>query len=255
MPSVVCSEGEVLKRVFFRGGLKVGAVSLGFSWAIFGAAEAATVNIDIVTQATNPHQTVEGIRDDTVTRGSDLGGALIRAEYTDGTSVDMVWQAGPYTGEAVGTDIYLFMNWFGFEMNITNRLLGTLSFDLAPANTIFDMSPLGENQVGNTPTTGVGSPFGIYAGGETLEGSISVIYSGIVNLAGRVADGDAYTSMLIDFTGLLGGGFGGALTFKTDMDTMRVEGDLTPVPLPESLPLLFASLGGMGLFWRRRKAT
>lgn len=218
------------------------------------AAQAATVNI--VTVADNPQETAHGIRASTSTYGSDLAGALVAATYSDGSSEALTWEALSIgvRGAARGADIDLFMDWAGFEMT-TTRLLTSLSFQLAPASSIFDVSRLNEWEVGNTPTTGIGFPFEIYAGGDLLQGAITATYSGIVNLAGRVADGDAFTNMLIDFSGLSGGGFLGSMSFRTDMDTLAVAGDLTPVPLPAGLPLLLAGLGGFGMIYRRRKTA
>lgn len=217
-------------------------------------AEAATINI--FTSANNPQETVYGIRDLTSTNGNDLAGALITANYTDGTSELLTWQAldTRTKGEAVGTDIDLYKGDSAFELT-TTRLLGSLLIQLAPASSIFDMLAKNEGAVGNTPTTLIGFPFRIASGGDALVGAINVGYSGIVNLAGRLADGDAYTDMLVDFTGLSTGGFLGSLRFASDMDTLRVAGDLTPVPLPASLPLLFAGFGGLGLLRSRKRKT
>ncbi len=42
--------------------------------------------IDIVRLDENPHETVNGIRHDTTSRGVDLDGAKITASYADGTT-------------------------------------------------------------------------------------------------------------------------------------------------------------------------
>ena len=53
-------------------------------------------------------------------------------------------------------------------------------------------------------------------------------YSGIVNRAGSPAVGDLYTTMVVDFSKLPGGGLLGDLRWNSDIDTMRDAGDLVP---------------------------
>ncbi len=232
--------------------LKVGAVSLSMALAGLGAAEAATVNI--FTKTGNAQETQFGIRAATGTDGRDLAGALVTASYSDGTSEQLIWEAVPFKaseGGASGTGVDLFMETAAMRITAT-RLVSSLLFQLASADSIFDMRGILEGRPGNTPTTKRGSAFQIDSGGDALVGDINVTYSGIVNLAGLPAMGDAFTDMLVDFTGLTGGGFLGNLGFFTDMDTLAVAGDLTPVPLPASLPALAIGLGALG-FVRTRK--
>ena len=240
--------------------LKACAAFFAMSLFSFGAAEAATVNISTV--ADNPHETVHGVRSNTSTYGSDLAGAVVTATYVDGTSETITWEYLNWgvNGGALGAGIDLFMADAGMSMTTTN-LLATLSFELAPSSSIFDIAQLNEWEVGNTPTTKIGFPFRVTSGGSALVGAITATYSGIVNLAGRAADGDAYTNMLLDFTGISGpgfaGGFLGTMNWESDMDTLEVAGDLTPTPVPlaASLPFLLAGLGGFGVIRKGRKAA
>lgn len=178
------------------------------------------------------HETVEGIRDDTSTRGVDLAGALIIATYTDGTFEERTWQAfDPYTfGGVIGTD---FDMEFGFEVHelSTTKRLESLRMDLVPASSVFDTTLAMDNDPmgGSTPTSNNGFPFEVAPEYDSLSGSIDVSYSNIVNLVGSAAVGDLYTTMTIDFSGLAGGGLLGDLNWNTDMDTMRTAGDLMPV--------------------------
>ena len=236
-----------------------------------GAASAATV--DIVRLANNPHNTEQGVRlyetgplagtINTGVEGDALGGSVITANYADGTSEEIIWEAlrtfypdpsgGYYSidGEADGTDTYMYMSWDGFDLT-ADRLLSSLTIDLAPASVAFDTLLTYGDDPRSTDTTLYGFPFEIYAGGAALEGNITATYSGIVGLAGAAPTGDLFTTMTVDFSGLTTNGFLGDMSFRSDMDAMRV-GDLTPVPLPASLPLLLAGVAGLGLSRRRRR--
>lgn len=235
--------------------LKTCAVFSAVNVCAIGAAEAATVTIQ--TMATSPYQTVYGIREDTTTRGSDLIGALVHAIYADGTEEDL-------TFEEVGNNVTSKVVGSGFDLSFTlggnltrgplrllaSSAIASLEFFLAPVGSVFDIA--GGNLI-NTPGSKVGFPFQILSGNDGLVGDITATYSGIVNLAGSDAYGDLYTNMLVDFSGLEGGGFLGEMVFRTDLDTLHDTSDLAPVPLPAGLPLLIAGLGGLGLVGRRRK--
>ncbi len=220
-----------------------------------GTAQAATVNI--VRVADNPQETVYGIRDNTGTDGVDLDGAIFTATYADGTSEEIVWNAlrtfnYSIDGEAAGTDTYVYMSWDGFEMT-TTRLLTSLLIQLAPASSVFDTTFIFDPDPASTPGSSFGYPFELYSAYSGLQGSITATYSGIVNMAGDVARGDLFTDMLVDFSGLSTGGILGAVSFRSDMDTLRYAGDLTPispVPLPAGFWLLLAGMGGFVLSGR-----
>lgn len=50
-------------------------------------------SIDIVRADENPHETVNGIRSDTNSRGVDLEGSKITATYADGSTETLTWRA------------------------------------------------------------------------------------------------------------------------------------------------------------------
>ncbi|WP_134726313.1 Hint domain-containing protein [Paracoccus luteus] len=188
-------------------------------------------SIDIVRRDENPHETVNGIRDDTNSRGVDLEGARITVTYVDGSTEILTWHArDSYTyGGATGTDIEMS---FGFDWHelSTTKALSSLEIDLQPASSVFDTTlDSGDYPDGNsTPTSLNGYPFRLAPEYEEITGGLTVTYSGIVNLTGSPAVGDLYTTMVVDFSQLPGGGLLGGLRWNSDIDTMRDAGDLVP---------------------------
>ncbi|NYI27470.1 NACalpha-BTF3-like transcription factor [Sulfitobacter geojensis] len=185
--------------------------------------------IDVVRLATDPNETIYGIRDDTSSRGVDLDGALITATYADGSVEHLTWHAlDPYTnGGATGTDINMFYGWSQHELTVTKNL-ASLEMDLQPASSVFDTTitfdddPLG----GSTPGSSFGYTFEFLGESAEMSGNVTATYSGIVNLVGSPADGDLYTTMLVDFSDFSGGGILGDVIWNSDIDTMRYAGDL-----------------------------
>jgi hypothetical protein len=233
--------------------IKLGVATSAVLLAGLTAASAATVTIS--TFAGAAYQTVNGIREDTGTRGRDLVGATVHAAYSDGTEEDLTFsEILPYVGGVSGIGFNLFLGSMPVTLSASQRL-SSLAFDLVPANSLFDISTANDGRPGDTPTSKRGYPFLIESASPDLSGVIAVTYSGIVNLAGRDAVGDLYTTMLLDFTGLTGGGFLGDMVWRTDMDTLRDAGDLAPVPLPAGLPLLAVGLAGFGLIGAHRKRS
>lgn len=179
--------------------------------------------------------TTQGIREDTSSRGVDLAGALIVATYLDGTTETLTWAAlDPYTnGGATGANIDMF---FGFDAHLltTTKLLTSLEINLTPANSVFDITTTMETDLDgiNTPTSKNGFPFRLLSFDIPVSGSVVATYSNIVSLAGHPAEGDLYTTMLIDFSGLSTGGVLGAVSWNSDIDTLRTSGDLVPLAPP-----------------------
>ena len=194
-------------------------------------------NIDIVKSSDNPHETANGLRSDTTSRGVDLDGSKITATYADGTTETLTWRAfDAYTfGGATGTDIQMSYGYDWHELT-TTKILTSLTIDLQPSSSVFDINfdyddyPVSDS----TPGSLNGFPFTLAPEYEDTVGDLTVTYSGIVNIAGSPAVGDLYTTMVVDFSKLPGGGLVGDLRWNSDIDTMRDAGDL--VPLPSSIP-------------------
>ncbi len=183
--------------------------------------------------ADGAYESIYGIRDDSSSRGVDLDGALIVATYADGSSESLTWRAlDPYTnGGAFGADISMF---YGFESHelMTTKLLTSLQIDLAPSSSVFDSAAADENDSdysgGSTPGSSYGFSFQLSPEYGAMSDSVIATYSGIVNLVGSSAEGDLFTTMLIDFSSLPDGGLLGDVNWNSDIDTMRYAGDLSP---------------------------
>lgn len=191
--------------------------------------------IDVVRTEGTPHESVHGLREDTTSRGVDLDGARIVATYADGSTEVLTWQAlDPYTnGGATGQGIDLFFgnDWHALS---TSKLLTSLEIDLQPASSVFDTTFTTDDDPagGSTPGSKNGFPFHLAPEHDGMSGQLAVTYSGVVNLEGSPAQGDLYTTMVVDFTGLPEGGFLGDLKWNSDIDTMKVDGDLVPTSVP-----------------------
>ena len=191
--------------------------------------------INVVMLDENPHETKYGIREDTSTRGADLDGTIIRATYADGTTETLTWQKFDQWTYGGAEGQYIEMS-YGYEFHqlSTTKPLASLEINLQPASSVFDMSLASDEDPdgGSTLSSKGGYPFGLSPAYEGIDGTITATYSGIVNLKGSAAVGDLYTTIVIDFSGLPGGGLLGNLEWESDMDTMKVAGDLLSTGVP-----------------------
>lgn len=248
---------------------RAAAFAITFTFAGLNTAQAATIKI--TTQTGVAMETEFGIRADTGTRGVDIAGSLVTATFEDGTSETVTWMAfDDFTlGGANGDRWSLFQGgddstsiisdgriMTSLTIDMSTSQSNTLSNDVVPVPvmqgaSVFDILPEAD---GSTPGSSFGFPFEFIFNAPS--GSVDVTYSGAVNIVGQAAVGDLFTTMHLDFTGLDAGGFTGDSIFRTDRDTLRVAGDLTPVvapvPLPAGLPLLALGLGALGFARRRR---
>ncbi len=192
-----------------------------------------------------------GLHEDTAATGASIVGSIIKATYVDGTSEELTWeQTGRWTGGVSGGFITMSLERAFFAMETTKRL-ATLMFDAAAGGALFDITKYGT----------VGSKWGYrfreYTdnGIAPLTGEIGVRYSGLVVVDGDTNQSSTYRRMLVDYTGTEGGGALGYTEFNSDLDDLAFDGDLvdlTPVPLPASLPLLLGGFAGLGLLRRRK---
>lgn len=239
-----------------------------------GLAQAATVVV--TTDPGTSFQSPTGVRADTGSRGVDLTGAIVTATYADATSESITWQnIDLYTpGKARGANFALFSDYRGFDLQ-ADLVLASLSIDLSTSNSIVDGSgrsvfdalaaPAGEP--GNTPSSSFGIPvrfdgqsyviesfFGQSLSGTNIvspNGTVNATYANGVGIGATQPQGDLFSTLTLDFTALVGGGFLGQTNFQADVDTLT---SVAAVPLPAGLPLLLAGLAGLGVIRRRAAA-
>lgn len=217
------------------------------SFLNYAPAQAATVNVNYNMDLT--HKSVNGVRSDTSTYSTDLVGALFRAVYTDGTTEDWNWVRYSEYGAAtdhVSDDLAFDYKWWGFEMQV-QKGLQSFEVNLEPASVIWDAGEYPEWDPRNTPTTYGGEQFRISTGNEALDGTVNATYSNRLRVGDHPVGEDAFTNLLIDFSGLANGGLFSNITWSFDMDVLAVAGDLTPVPLPAGILLLLAAIGAFAL--------
>jgi hypothetical protein len=218
--------------------------------------------MSVTASDSQAYETVHGIRSDTATRGKDLAGMVVTTTFADGTTEVNTWQQfDPWTnGGFHGIGLSLVMGWDGFELT-ANKTITTILLEAALGNSLFDIgnytSTIAPYPVVDTQGTYIGKPVSIHDASDDLTGEIKAHYSGIVNIAGQQAAGDAYANLALDFYGLAGGGLSGFLKFDPDLDTLAVAGDLNPVigvvPTPPSLPLVLSGLMMLGFAGARRR--
>lgn len=230
----------------------VSALALFFGTAMAGSA--ATISID--TNTDDQFVIMNGLSEKTSVQGIDFVGANVTIGYGDGSFSNLVWQAISKFGGGVSTaDATLAMVNGPIVMD-TTKLVTSILFDAAGADTVFDILT-GKSDLISSVGSSVGHPFRIELG-DPGEGEIKATYSGAVTLYGYEQRPDLFTRMLVDFSGLASGGILGHLEFGSDLDNVKVAGDIIPVsdmsdvPLPASMPLLFAGLAGLGFLRRRR---
>jgi Ca2+-binding RTX toxin-like protein len=182
-------------------------------------------SIDIIRLDDDPHETVNGLREDTASRGIDLDGARITATYEDGTVEYLTWVADPFTSGSASSDNISMFHGFEFHELTAIKRLASLEIDLEPAYSVFDTVPNFDGDQ-STPGSKNGSPFEFTSDTGAVTGDVTVTYSGIVNLADSPAVGDLFTTMFIDFSDFTGGGLLGGVSWTSDVDTMQDADDL-----------------------------
>ncbi len=217
------------------------------SVALMGATSLEAASVNIMTEAGQDHSTYHGIRDDSSTRGGDLIGMEVSAMYADGSMETLTWGSIRRTFGVIGSGLQLTFKSSDWVLSTTS-LLKSLTINAMAVDSMFDILRMSD---GDTATTGRGLGF-VIRDGNTHDGNIDVTYSNRIRYRNSDYEGDTFTEMTVDFSGLAGGGLLGDLAFETDLDTLRVSGDLSPVPLPGGLPLLASGALLLG-FARRMK--
>ncbi|AZQ66203.1 VPLPA-CTERM sorting domain-containing protein [Silicimonas algicola] len=238
--------------------LKTGAAAIALA---FMAASASAATVNIATDEGDLHVTQNGFDTNTSVDGDEIDGMTVIATYVGGLTETLTWGTiSGLLGGVSGSGLDLTFSTGSYNL-VTSMSLASLELNAATGNAVFDiLSGINDGTRGDTLGTKIGYGYST-TGGDALEGAIGVTYLDGVIREGLARGTDIFTRMVVDYTGLTGGGLLGTTLFRTDLDNLAVAGDIAPVdtpdmsevPLPAGMPLLLAGLGVLG-FVRRKRA-
>lgn len=224
--------------------------------------QAATVTVEskALSQRISEYGVATRIRDgvleyNTSIAGSDLIGMQVKAGFADGSTEMLSWQdmstrGSRKRGGVVGSKFSLVFEPGAWTLNSASRLT-SLMLDAGSGNAFFDILKGKKSGTdGDTYSTGVGSPYEVL-GGDDLFGEIIATYTNAIYFRGIARGTDLFQKLSVDYSGLTGGGLLGTTLFKTDIDQLEVDGDLSTIPLPAGLPLMLAGLGALAVLRRQ----
>ena len=244
----------------FASALALGALTMTLS----SPADAATLTV--TSEEGTRHVSEHGIRTfvyngeetfNTSTFGTDLVGMSVTATFADKTTETLTWgdlssMEDRHLGGVSGANYSLSFSTEAFTLSTTS-LLTSLSIDAGSGNALFDiLRYVKDGTRGDTWGTKIGFPYET-VGGDDLFGDIVASYSDAISFRGIAEGTDAFKTLTINYAGLLGGGLLGTTQFTTDLDSLKVAGDLTPVPLPATLPMMAFGAGALVLMRRRQR--
>lgn len=217
--------------------------------ALFGASAAMAVPVTVNYTDGTSYNT-SGLSSYTTGAG-DMNGMEITAYFSDGSSDTAIMGNTTAAGTGWSTTFSSATTWsdpFNVSVSNTSGLLITgLSFSGKDGDTVFDAI--------TDPVLSPGSARGnaiydVSYTGSTVT-SIDATYTNKVSVNGTFY-GDLYETLNLDFTDGLASG--DTLSFVTDTDNLEIDGDLTPVDVPEPASLFLLGLGLMGTAAARRRA-
>jgi hypothetical protein len=185
-----------------------------------------------------------GFDTNTSVDGDESDGMLVTVTYVNGLTEVLTWETlgTSRLGGVTGTDMTMTsVSGSRFDLTATEAI-ASIKMEALYGNAVFDtLKGINDGTRGDTLGTRIGFPYE-EIGGDPLTGTINVTFSNGVIRQGLERGDDIFTTMLIDYTGLDGGGFIGNTEFRADMDNIAVPGDLVPL-VPNELPVATADVG------------
>ena len=241
--------------------LKSALIAVAGLGLLVGSASAITTTVDYDTSSPIYYTTgLTGYQ----TQGSEMTGMTFAFTLASGVVKTSTWGvlSTDYWGNKTygvsvsdsGGSLKIVMNGDSYSTlwdssSVAGITIDKFVIDAGAGNAVFDVWSNQEGTVGSA----TGNPFEVTSG--TGDGfNILATYSGRVALTGKAPVGDLYRYLTVDF---INGAFGpdqDVIDFYADTDSLKLKGDLNPVPEPATMLLFGAGIAGLAGVARRKRS-